>query len=501
MVTQTRSAGLATLLALLLCLSHRGEAAEFMVQASVANQTYQIRSADGSRLGLARLDTYLRLFALNLLPEKDDASATRPQTQMHIVLSLRLRADFGGFTRNWDTAADGHGVEQWVSPSEHPNLEILYAHLAVTDLAGFMDLKIGRLFQLDAMDFYGFDGLWFRARLPFNVALEVVGGLRNSGHWAIDAPIFLLDGTSLTDTRPGAYMPMVGVAAETHGLSWLRVRVAYRTTWSLLSTKDAGDLYQDPEGTQIPGTVTAEEKLTAFALGTFWKRHLSVYGGVRYNLLQDRLDDAQAGVAGRFGRGSQVRAEYVREQPDFDGDSIFNIFNANAYQEVRLWYEHRFTARWQAYLRTTVRLFAGGDPDSTVASEQATLEPDVGGGLGAHYLGQRVAARLDLYWQEGYGGRTLGAFGFVRGTVIPGWLALEGRAVIAHWSDDLSVTPEGITAGLTLGARVRFARRVALHVMVEDNFGTYNRSDLRLFALVNVSWCTAGYCPAGEVIP
>ena len=85
--------------------------------------------------------------------------------------------------------------------------------------------------------------------------------------------------------------------------------------------------------------------------------------------------------------------------------------------------------------------------------------------------------------------------------MVPDWLALEGRAVVAYWDDDLSVTPQGVTAGLSVGAQLQLTKLVALHVLVEDNFGTYNKSDLRLYALLNVSWCTWGTCPAGEVVP
>ena len=81
------------------------------------------------------------------------------------------------------------------------------------------------------------------------------------------------------------------------------------------------------------------------------------------------------------------------------------------YQEARLWYEHRFDRRWSAYLRASARFFEGGTSDALRSTEERIVEPDVGGGLGGTYLGKRQSARLDLYWQEGYGGRTLGAYG------------------------------------------------------------------------------------------
>ncbi|MDY0004453.1 MAG: hypothetical protein RBU30_24360, partial [Polyangia bacterium] len=393
--------------ALSLALPLRARAYEALVQASVSSQSYQIRDAEGAKLGLQRLDTYLRLFITDLLPEREERSRAKPGAQMHIVMSMRMRADMGTFTRGWDPSSEAHGLDTWVSGAGRPTLELLNAHLAATDIAGFMDFKLGRLFQLDPLDFYGFDGLQARARLPFHLGLELVAGLRNSGHWAIDAPIFLADGTSLSDSRPGAFQPMVGAAVETHGLPWLRLRLAYRSTWHFLAPGDVGSIYPGTTAENVPRVTISEEKLTAYALGSFLGDRVTLYGGIRHNLLFGRLDEAQAGLALRLGRSSQLRAEYVRDQPDFDGDSLFNIFNAVAYQEVRLWYEHRFSARWQAYLRATVRLFGGGE-EGLDGEEGEALEPDVGGGVGVHYLGSRLAGRLDLYWQEGYGGRTLG---------------------------------------------------------------------------------------------
>ncbi len=488
---------LAGLLLGLTCLSGVAHGYDALVQASVSSQNYQVRDAGDRALTLSRLDTYLRLFILDILPKKKRKRGREP-AQMHFVASMRLRADFGGYTRDWDQAFDVHGTDGGFNPV----FELLYAHLSATDLGGILDLKVGRMFHLDPMDFYGYDGLHLRFKTPFYVAFEVLGGRRQSGlynSYFADSAIFLLQGSDNTEANPG-WMPMVGVAAETIGLSFLRLRVAYRAVWHLMDDNDPGRIYPDGLGDDLPAAGLNAEKLSAHATVTLWKSRLQLYGGVRYNLLTTRLDEAQGGVGFRYGP-SRVRAEYVIDSPDFDGDSIFNIFNTQAYQEVRLWYEHRFSKRWAAYARVTARLFSGGDADAPEATEQRLIEPDIGGGLGATYLGRRQTARLDLYWQEGYGGRTLGFYGYYRYQVVPRWLALEGRAVVAYWDDELSTTPEGVSAGLSLGARLQLTTLAALHVLVEDNFGTFNKSDLRVYAMLNFAWCTYRACPAGEVVP
>ncbi|MFH2005265.1 MAG: hypothetical protein ABI333_01635 [bacterium] len=490
--------GTAVACGLLLVAPRSSLAADFMVQSSVVSQNYQIRDASDSALTFLRLDTYLRLFALDLLPkQKDRSKKKRYETQLHFMASMRLRADFAGFTSRWNDNVQVAKTEY----GGETTFELLFAHLSVTDIGGVVDLRLGRQFYLGPMEFYGFDGLHARFKLPYHLAVELVGGLRNSGRYAIDAPIFLLDGTDLTDSKPG-WLPMFSVAVETRDLSWLSVRLAYRATWHVLA--DEGSvLYPDQstgEGT-VPKTQMAEEKLSFYARTNFWKGKLQAFAGIRYNLLTDRLDEGQFGLASSFGKSSRIQAEYVMESPDFDGDSIFNIFNTQAYQEVRLWYEHRFTARWRAYARFTLRLFSGGASNAPEETEQALAEPDFGGGLGFAYVGRKATARADLYWQEGYGGRTLGVYGYYRHTLVPRWFAVEARALVAYWDDELSVTPEGVTAGLALGGRLKLWRRAAIHLLVEDNFGTYSKSDLRIYALLNVSWCTWGSCPAGEVVP
>ncbi|MFH2010053.1 MAG: hypothetical protein ABI333_25880 [bacterium] len=490
--------GLLWLVALLTLLVSppSARAYEAMVQATVVSQSYQIRDANDGALSLRRLDTYLRIAVLDLLPTEKKKRSQDPVTQMHFIAGMRLRADFGGFTRQWDSSLTAHGREGGVNPL----FELMYAHLAVTDLGGVIDLRLGRQFQLDPMDFYGYDGLYARFRLPIHVAIETVAGLRNGGRYAFDMPIFQLDGTDLTDTNPG-WKPMVGVALSTHDLGFLSARVAYRASWHVLDPSDPGTGYPEVDGEAVPRTAMVEEKISAFVHANLWKGKLQPYGGIRYNLLTTQLDEAQIGLSGRITKNVQLRAEYVRESPDFDGDSIFNLFNAEAYQEIRLWYEQRYKVRWRWYVRATLRLFSGGASDAESALETNVLEPDVGGGLGFVYLGQTLSGRVDLYYQEGYGGRTVGAYGYYRHEVIRDWLSLEARAVIAYWDDDLSVTPEGVSAGLGLGGRLNFGKWVALHVILEDNFGTHYKSDLRLFALLNFSWCTTGTCVAGEVIP
>src|SRR5690606_20215916 len=63
---------------------------------------------------------------------------------------------------------------------------------------------------------------------------------------------------------------------------------------------------------------------------------LNLYGGVVYNFYIDRIDQAEAGAEWHFADPDlTVGGEYFRLVPFFDGDSIFNVFSLQGYDEGR----------------------------------------------------------------------------------------------------------------------------------------------------------------------
>jgi hypothetical protein len=65
---------------------------------------------------------------------------------------------------------------------------------------------------------------------------------------------------------------------------------------------------------------------------------------------------------------------------------------------------------------------------------------------------------------------------------------------IAYWNDDLQESLQGVTAGVALGGSWRFHQRMAVHLLVEENFGEFYKSDLRIYGILQVRWCHQAAC-------
>ena len=69
----------------------------------------------------------------------------------------------------------------------------------------------------------------------------------------------------------------------------------------------------------------------------------------------------------------------------------------------------------------------------------------------------------------------------------PGTFELEGRLTGYHWRSDLQPdTNQGVVFGVQAGSRYELATGMRLHLLAEDNVGTFYRAQLRALALVEV---------------
>ncbi len=466
---------------------------DVLLSADWTGQGYQLRDARGRLLNRRRLDTFFQIYVYDILPEsKDPRVRSKPHPQMYFVAACRLDADLGSYADVLGRATPLLRQEDPVGPS----LQVLYAYLAVTGLAGgWMEMTLGRRFFWDAMDAYQFDGVTVTLRSPWHVSLDVFGGSRVSGVLPIDAPLFILDGTDPRDETP-RWEPMVGATVRSDW-RYLSGRLAYRQTFSRLpdqAGEQTGYLWpsgQAPTGLNRWGT--AEQLVSLWLSSSLWKGRLAPYAGMAYSILTDRVSRANLGLRLNLGR-HRLTAEYARFEPTFDGDSIFNIFNIQPFTEVRFWYELDVTMRWSGYARASLRLFGDHDFDAGDDSLQEGGSPSPGAGLGVRYQGYRLRARADWYYQDGYGGRTFGMDMWWRHWVLPGCVSWEGRATVVHWADDLFEGAGGVTAGLALGALWRFHPRFAAQVILEDNFGDYYKADVRASVVLHMDWCTMGRC-------
>jgi len=477
---------------LLICAAvPRAFAYDLAVDLRTIGQGYQVRgfAPDGTNelLSRRRLTQYLDLAVSDIGPTAwhgDDGG----RNLFTFEASLRLDADFGGYL----LGAPGGAAA--IPELKQSQFDILYAYFGGRNVGGRLDFQLGRQIHFDLVDFYSFDGADLLFHLSRLVAVEALAGTEVRGELPVSSPIYELDGTSVGSrdpaTRPGQntmLAPMAGAAVAVGPPSGAyTARLAFREVWS--ATAD-----------RLPGEPASGVNFEALSLtaAAHWRDRITVSGGLRYNVLFDELDDQQLAVRVKLTSRQWVTLEHDFLAPTFDGDSIWNVFATGAYRDLRGSYEVALPRNLKVYARGFVRLYAA------TADEVATTGPyagqDVGaaapggrraegGSVGAAWRAQRGMARADLYWDDGYGGRKLGGDATARFRVRRP-LELEGRATGYTWRDDLQGgggTTSGVVFGLQGGGRYQLGPGVRLHLLLEDNFGTFYTSQFRGLAMVEL---------------
>ncbi len=463
---------------------------EARVSATFETQGYQLRDASGRLWNRRRLDVYLGLSLWRLLPEpKDPDERRRPHPQAYLTVFLRVGADVGDYSY---IVSDLPAEDQdWPTG---PKLDWLYGYLAVTGLLrGWLELRLGRQLQWTAMDGFLFDGLLGRLVFPGGVFAEVWGGRRVDGALAIDAPIYVLDGVDARD-EPEHWLPMVGAAVGGTGPRW-RFRLAYRKTFSWADSREAAasPAFEWPDGTYPAGLeewATAEERVSAWLFGALWARRLWLFGGMAYSLVRSAVARARVGIRGKFGR-HELSVEFLRHEPDFDGDSIFNVFNTEPFWAANAWYVLDWSRHWSGYLRATL---GRSEPEGT-GEPDAPVSWSPGAGVGVRYRSAVVQARADWYYQDGYGGRVFGVDVSWRHELRRGLLSWSGRLTVAHWAEQpLYAQLGGVGAGIACGLAWRVHPRLSLAAIVEDNFGDFYDAEFRVWLALSGALCTEGTC-------
>jgi hypothetical protein len=229
------------------------------------------------------------------------------------------------------------------------------------------------------------------------------------------------------------------------------------------------------------------ESLSASARVNLWEGGIVPWGAARWNLLLARIDEAHAGV--RLGWAqTAITPEIVYSFPSFDGDSIFNVFSSEPYRDLRLtWDVWPGRGALRAYARGFLRQFTEGDEPADVADPLDTDSFAAGGAIGGRLRTGRARLRLDLFYEDGFGG--LRAGGDVSGRLrITNDIELEGRMTTIVYDEDLIEELHGVTFGAQAGARWELDDGIAFHLLVEDNVNRFHASQFRLIGLVDLAF-------------
>ncbi len=516
---------------LLLLDPHEGRAANVQVDSQIVGQLYELRTADAGSSDLRlvdrrRLTTYLGLQITGLGP-KDDDGLPGWRNQFSVQFQMRFDADFGdylcAFGRSTYGGALGCLGREKGGKSLSPELsnykpEILQGYVEGQSLGGWVDLRLGRQIQWDLFDLRSFDGLWIQARTPIYLAAEVFGGLSQNGSLLIDSPIYALDGTSRSvnpsvsddEQQLDAYQPTVGFSVRSYGLRDVQTRLSYRRTFSPtknLSPAGCQSGVGQPEQACAPGFGTIEERLAYSLHGRLLQGRLQGYGGFRYDFVSGKLDDGHAGLRGAPQTGHLLLVEYRYVAPTFDGDSIWNVFSSQPYHDVRFAYDGRLRNRLDdagnrrfgdvsLYASAFARMFQS--TEHTALRGVGPLTASLGGSAGIRWQRDHGQLRLDAYGDGGYGGLRAGSDLSGRVQVLRNRLGFEGRLLYMYFADDMKTDNRSHMLGMQLGARWAIVSGLLLHVLAENNIDRYYNSQLRLLAMLDLSYLLG---PNGGGIP
>jgi hypothetical protein len=459
---------------------------DFDIYAETIGQGYQLRAADDTLVNRRTLTQTLGLELYNLGP-KDPMGRSLDKNQFYLSVNMRFEADLGNFTTYMEPP--GRSSEREFDPTR---FDLLWAYLGGRNVFGFLDLKLGRQIFIDMFDFRSLDGLDLIFKTPIHLAFEIWGGLNVTGEAPIDSPIYRADGValggnplgSLGQRQEDALQPTFGVALSTIGLRDLQVRVSYLRTMSF-----TGETLAPGE----PSTGVVEEKFALTARGRLFSGRLIPWLGLRYDVLNGQIDQIHAGARLQLdGARHGLTLEYVYDAPTFDGDSIWNVFAAEPFNDVRLSYDISL-GRWRGYARAFTRFFQNETTTTNGTKLPASLDAGVayGGSLGARTDFKRGWVRLDGYYQDGYGGLNAGVDLAARlalyGDLFTGLVA-EGRVSYVHFQDDSRTIDHADSFGLEAGLRYSFTKGVTFHVLIEENVNRFYDSQFRFLALLDLSF-------------
>jgi hypothetical protein len=510
---------------------------EFWLRAQAIGQGYRLRDYRliGPDLFLGRR-RFTQTLALRIWDVGDLAAARRvahlPERGLRISWQsyLRIEHDFGDYVSGHVTVPltvpvrrDALDVTPELGESV-ASLELLYGYV---ELAGMFDdrltLRIGRVLADDGWGTTGVDGGEARLAVPaLPITVSASAGFRVRASSPLGLSAYELDGTSgaacqeyVEGAMPGTgtwklidrqrtitnsplssdfeycpqrdvRQPTVGFAIATSRVAGFGAELGYRRTWSetvgligpvdRLAYPDRG-LYPNELG-QAPATGVDEERLWARAHGELraWGLAIAPYGDVRYSLLHAAIDRADAGV--RLTRGDDtLEPSLAYFYPTFDGDSIFNAFSREPTTDLRLGYQRRGAVALHASAWLRAYHHEAGDA-SYAGGADAGVERS---------FGPAWHARADALWDDGYGGRRVGA------TVEAAWrtapaLWLRGRAIALGVARDDEGHPRYVTSSSQLSSTWRMSDGVALHTIVEADYDAIHALQYRVIGVFDLAF-------------
>jgi hypothetical protein len=443
------------------------------VRAETYAQAYQVRGPFGAPvISSRRVSQALSLAVVE--PPADPRGVT-----VSLRLRLRLDADFGeACDAVTDRCLDETNRER---PGEFEPLfarrtiDLPFAYLDVSRLArGALDVRAGRIFQVDPLGFFVFDGARARLHLGGLAVAEALAGLETRAGFPLANGRFERDGLIRAD-RAGwdpalapyvvhrQMAPVVGFALETAGSEPVHARASWRRVWT-----DAG---------------IAEDKLGAAVEARLGERVL-LYGDGVFSVPERQLTTATLGGEWQPTRGTRGGLELSRYRPSFDLNSIWASFWADGTDDLRAYASVALSPRVTLSGSWTVRRYALSESGAGAGGEGVDDSWNTGGMASLVATTPAWQGALRARAEGGAVGARAGIDGDAAWWALPQQLRLDARVSLWHADDELRPERAGLSFGGVVGATVRMGAVADLHLDLEDDVNRVVGHRFRLAAIL-----------------
>lgn len=430
-------------------------AAIYQIQSSTMGDLSGSRRADGTDIIRRRAHQQLGLNAFDLLGDGSN--------QLYFVSSFRFSTDFGIEQRDLDANASLQTYD----------LALLYAYIEAKQLGGLVDMRLGRQYEIDAIDMVLFDGLRVRVDTPWYFGVEALGGIEARNRiGGVSTNPAELDGTlerevqfdgSIRDTPVRA---VYGAGLYLTDLAYTQLDVKFRRIQTL---DGSGDVNQQRVGAAFQQRII---------------EGLHINGSASYDFFLSLLNEARGGIRYRPVHLFEIEASYAYLIPTFDADSIFNVFSwrpmNRATERVRFFFGDDLWAYVGSY-----QSFVGAD-NSVTPEDVEGLVSDIGVTVGGRWVvGSQASVGAEFSTQRGYGGDQTFVDAGGQYWFLDGELGADLRLLLAIFDDEQQDRLDGTMFGAQLSGTWRFSELGQVQLLVEHATTQLQPSWMRVFAVVS----------------
>lgn len=208
------------------------------------------------------------------------------------------------------------------------------------------------------------------------------------------------------------------------------------------------------------------------------------YANTSYNIPLEQMSEALGGVLLRLTPAADVRLEYQRFEPEFDLDSIFNVFNVNPYDALRGRLTYRFRPTLSTFFQVERQFF-----ERTLEKEDDNDTLSTGievANLGAPSPYQLDLLTFSLTYRDGFGGVQHGVDLGVNKAFLRQRLLLRTGVNVVRYKQITQDFNEDTSFGGRFGLSYLHDRKIEVRAEVENLINDFSRNEFRFLAELTI---------------